>query len=102
MPSIELKSIDRLSAHDRILKDAGAFAKAGRLIDEKTIQMFAKHKISFVPTVSLTYEEREKIGSNQKEIDSFFQDYIRKRESELDNIRYKLLEKVQSVYVPFF
>jgi len=101
MPSIELKSIDRLSSYDRILENAGAFAKAGRLIDEKTIQMFARHKINFVPTVKLTYEEKDVVGNDPKDIDNYFQNFIRNRESGLEDIRNRLFEKLQSIYVPF-
>jgi len=60
MSSINHKSLDRLHKDDRLLVDAGVFVKAGRKIDEKAIKLLAEYKVTFVPTISLTYEETEK------------------------------------------
>ncbi len=59
MPSIERKSMDRLSQGDRLLVDIGPMAKAGRPIDEKTITLLGKHKVSYVATLTTKYEEKQ-------------------------------------------
>ena len=104
MASIEFKSIDRIRQGDRLLVDAGVFSKAGREIDEKTIQLFAKHKVSYVPTISLTYEEQEKFkdGRDGAVIEDFIGREIRKRRPPFDRLRLRLLDKLKSIYIPFY
>lgn len=103
MSSIDYKSLDRLHKDDRLLVDAGVFVKAGRKIDEKAIKLLAEYKITFVPTVSLTYEETEKF--NLLPADSSVEDHfireIQKRELPFKTVRNLLLEKLKAIYIPF-
>ena len=99
MPSIERKSIDRIKPGDNLVADAGVFAKAGQPIDEKTIKLFARHKVTYVPTISLTYEEIDRLKEEQKK--DYLLNAIKKLEQRFQNTRIKLIEKVSSLYVPF-
>lgn len=99
MPSIERKSIDRIRAGDRLLVDAGVFAKAGQPITEKTIQLLARHKITYVPTISPTYEEKESMDEKAAEV--FIQKEIEKVGGIFSEQRRKLYEKCKSMLQPF-
>ncbi len=98
MPSIERKSIDRIRAGDRLLVDAGVFAKAGQPIHEKTIQLLARHKIAYVSTISLTYEERETL---QEEEEDCIQKAVEKVDGLFEQQRQKLREKLKSILQPY-
>lgn len=99
MPSIERKSIDRIKTGDRLLVDAGVFAKAGQPITEKTIQLLARHKIVYVPTISLSYEERASIndGGEAELINS----EIAKLRGVFSAEREKLGEKLKNILQPY-
>lgn len=103
MSSVELKSLDRLHKDDRLLVDAGVFVKAGRKIDERAIKLLAEYKITFVPTLSLTYEETEKFTllPADSSVEDYFIREIHKRELPFKTVRNLLLEKLRSIYVPF-
>ena len=101
MPSIEIKSLDRIKPEDRLLVDAGAFAKAGRPIDEKVIDLMVKHKVVYIPTIASTYEEKESLrkkGLNELSI------ITKELESRIDSIvklRFRMMDKLKSIYVPY-
>lgn len=99
MPSIERKSIDRIKAGDRLLVDAGVFAKAGQPISEKTIRLLARHKIIYVPTISLTYEERGTLDG--KDEADYLQPHIEKVNGIFSNERQKVAEKLKNIFQPF-
>jgi hypothetical protein len=99
MPSIERKSLDRIKPGDNLVVDAGKFARAGQPIDEKTIKLFARHRVMFVPTIALTYEEQEEVDEDNKK--EFLLNEINKLEKRFQNIRLRMLDKVSSIYVPF-
>jgi hypothetical protein len=99
MPSIERKSIDRIKAGDRLLVDAGVFAKSGQPITEKTIQLLARHKIVYVPTISLTYEERDKLAGGDEE--GLINSEITKLQGIFSEQREKIGEKLKSILQPY-
>ncbi|MFW5769322.1 MAG: hypothetical protein ACOCYA_04620, partial [Spirochaetota bacterium] len=101
MPSIEPKSIDRIKPGDRLLTDAGVFAKAGTPIDERTIRLLARHKITYVPTVSLTYEEQDREDFTEEKIQEYLAKSIASSRGRFAADRERLTEKLKSIYVPF-
>ena len=101
MPSIELKSIDRIKPGDRLLTDAGVFAKAGTPIDERTIRLLARHKIAYVPTISLTYEEQDREDRPEEKIQEYLKKAIAGSRGRFSGSRERLVEKLKSIYVPF-
>jgi hypothetical protein len=101
MPSIEIKSLDRLKPGDRLLVDAGAFAKAGRPIDKKVIDLMVKHKVVYVPTIAPTYEEKESLHKTGANESSILIQEIEKRIDSIANLRSKMIDKLKSIYIPF-
>ena len=104
MASIELKSLDRLIPGDVLFTDAGNLIKAGREIDDRTIREFAKCKVLFVPIVSLSYEdsERSALRDGSENGAAILKELIQKRESgPLNQLISRLLDKINTFYVPF-
>ncbi|HEB32546.1 MAG TPA: hypothetical protein ENI15_17010 [Spirochaetes bacterium] len=103
MPSIERKSIDRIGSGDRVLVDVSTFSRAGRVLDEKAVRLLGAHKVLNVLTISLNYEDQEKLkdpGTNVDE-ERIISGGIEKRTNHLMKLRYRLLEKVKTFYMPF-
>ncbi len=101
MPSIEIKSLDRIKPGDRLLVDAGAFSKAGRPIDEKVIGLMVKHKVVYVPTIAPTYEEIGKLQKIELDESSIITRELESRINSLTKLRLKIIDKLKSIYIPF-
>ena len=101
MPSIEIKSLDRIKAGDRLLVDAGAFAKAGRSIDEKVIDLLVKHKVVYVPTIAPTYEELEVLRRKELDDSSIIEKELEHRLTSIVKLRFKIIDKLKSIYIPY-
>ncbi len=101
MPSIEIKSLDRIKTGDRLLVDAGAFAKAGRPIDEKVIDLLVRHKVVYVPTIAPTYEERQVLRHKGLDDASIIEKELESRLTSIDKLRFKMIDKLKSIYIPY-
>lgn len=103
MPSIELKSIDRIAPSDRLLISADKLLSAGQKIKENTIRLFGKYKTVYIPTINFSYEEVEKLNLyyDDKQLDSLLVREVKKRRTRLLELRDRLFEKMKSVYIPF-
>ena len=103
MPSIERKNIDRIRSDDRLLVDISTFSKAGRLLDDKAVKILVRHKALTLSTIKLTYEETERVkkSNGMLDPDRIISDGIDNRTDQLMKLRYRLLEKVKSFYMPF-
>ncbi|WP_319478055.1 hypothetical protein [Marispirochaeta aestuarii] len=99
MPSIEMKSVDRLGKGDRLLFDAGPFAKAGTIVDERIIRHLGRHRVPVVPTLALSYEEQHK--TEGKSEDELIRRFLDSQEDAWEHVRRRLYEKLKSSYVPF-
>ena len=97
MPSIELKSIDRVVEGDRLLLDAGVFAKAGSPVDERAIRHLGRHRVRIIPTLALTCEESRGGVDENAAIEKF----LKSREGPYETVRGRIHEKLKSCYVPF-
>jgi HD domain len=97
MPSIEIKSIDRVGEGDRLLMDAGAFARAGSPVDERSIRHLGRHRVRIIPTLALTYEESRLGGDENATIEKF----LKARQGPWETVRGRIYEKLKSCYVPF-
>ena len=103
MPSIELKSIDRIGPSDRLLISADKLLKAGRKISENTIRLFGKYKTAYIPTINFSYEEVEKLNLyyDENQLDALLIKEVQKRKTRFFELRNRLFEKMKSVYIPF-
>lgn len=103
MPSIELKSIDRIAPGDRLLVSADKLLAAGQKIKENTIRLFGKYKTAYIPTINFSYEEVEKLDIyyDEEQLDSLLAKEVQKRKTRLHELRDRLFEKMKSVYIPF-
>jgi len=99
MPSIEIKSVDRLGKGDRLLFDAGPFARAGTLVDERIIKHLGRHRVPIVPTLALSYEEQRQ--TDGKGADELIRRFLATQEDAYEHVRRRLYEKLKSSYVPF-
>lgn len=97
MPSIELKSIDRVGEGERLLLDAGVYAKAGTPADERIIKHLGRHRVRVVPTLSLSYEEQK----SEKDEDQLIREFLESQNGPFSTVRIRLYEKLKSCYVPF-
>lgn len=101
MPSIEIKSLDRIKSGDRLLVDAGAFAKAGRPVDEKVIELMVKHKVVYVPTIAPTYEEKESLKKKELDESLIITKELESRIDSISKLRLKMIDTLKSIYIPF-
>lgn len=101
MPSIERKTLSRLQEGDRLLSDAGVFAKQGQPLEGKAIKLLARHKVDWVPVISATYEEKEKLAQKELDEDRFLKDQIRRYNDPFFTMKGRLLEKLKTIYTPF-
>jgi hypothetical protein len=99
MPSIEMKSVDRLGQGDRLLFDAGPFAKAGTVVDERIIKHLGRHRVPIVPTLALSYEEQRQTDKTSS--DELIRRFLASQEDSYEHVRRRLYEKLKSSYVPF-
>jgi len=103
MPSIELKTLERLDANDVLLINAEQLIKAGKPVVEGMIKRLAKHKVPHVPVISFTYEEEEHLSlNNSKEqmLQLLFEE-VEKRFDKIAILRERLLDKAKTLYVPY-
>ncbi len=104
MPSIVYKSLDRLIPKDVLLVDAGALVRSGKEIEDRTIKELAKHKVAYVPIISLSYEDKHKkvISGNNMDLENTIQEIIQENEeTRFIELKKRLKEKINSIYVPF-
>ena len=101
MPSIEIKSLDRIKPGDRLLVDAGVFAKAGRPVDEKVINLLVRHKVSYVPTIAPTYEELELLKRKELDVSTVVEKELEHRLTSIDKLRFKMIDKLKSIYISY-
>lgn len=100
MPNIEFKSVDRLSTEDRLLVDLENLHRSGRPVDAKLIQFLGTRKVPFVPTISLTYEERKRLADEDSQR-AYIDDVLEKRQTDWEKLRFALFEALKPVYRPF-
>ncbi|MBN2440375.1 MAG: hypothetical protein JXJ04_03490 [Spirochaetales bacterium] len=103
MPSIELKSIDRIAPSDRLLISADKLLKAGQKLSEKTIRLLGKYRTAYIPTINFSYEEVEKLNLyyDDAQLDALLIKEVQKRKTRFFELRNRLCEKMKSVYIPF-
>ncbi|MCK4543511.1 MAG: hypothetical protein KAU17_14870 [Spirochaetales bacterium] len=105
MPSIERKSLDRISRGDRLLIDAGGFAKAGKPLNDRMIQLLARYRVTWVPVLSLSYEEKQPhlrdIEADPAYEDRLIADSLRNLREPFSSVRFRMLDKLRSIYSPF-
>lgn len=82
---------------ERLLLDAGVYAKAGTSADERIITHLGRHRVRVVPTVSLSYEERRAERGEEELI----REFLAGQSGPFTTVRTRLYEKLKSCYVPF-
>lgn len=97
MPNIEIKTIDRLSLEDRLVVDFGNLHKSGRSVETKLIQMLGRGQVPHVPTISLTYEEKKRLPTEESRR-AYIDDILQKRNTPWEELRYELFQHLQEVY----
>lgn len=100
LPNIEFKSIDRLNPDDRLLVDAWRYHRAGRLVDGKLLQLLGRHGVPYVPTITLTYEERSRLP-DEEQCRAYIDECLQRRRGLLEDVREDLYQALQPVYQPF-
>lgn len=100
LPNIEIKTVDRLNLEDRLVVDVENLHRSGRSVDAKLIQLLGRTQVPHVPAISLTYEEKKKLTTEEHQR-AYIDDFLQKRNTPWEELRYELYQTIQEIYSAF-